>query len=71
MDELKRIDEELLGGQVAAEMAELSDSYVNAQRRTSAFSLDAWYGFTSALWLWGVYLKNEFGLHGVWCRSLF
>ena len=32
VDELKRIDEELLGGQVAAEMAELSDSYVNAQR---------------------------------------
>ena len=32
MDELKRIDAELLGGQVAAEMAELSDSYVNAQR---------------------------------------
>jgi hypothetical protein len=33
VDELKRIDEEMLGGQVAAEMAELSDSYVNAQQR--------------------------------------
>jgi len=31
-DQLKLIDSELLGGQLAAEMAELSDAYVNAQR---------------------------------------
>ena len=33
-------------------------SGAGGSRRTFGFSLDAWYGFTSALWLWGVYLKH-------------